>query len=137
MGYRTVFYFVSTVLRIWDVNAGSEFFPIPDLGSKDPGSDPHQRISIFLTNIIVLSSRKYDPGCSSWIRILIFFTYPGSRGQKGTRSGSTTLVSKLYSTHGTVVVPVSHTSVSNTNPPGSALNVLVSVVQIQLQYTHI
>ncbi len=43
------------VLRIRDVYPGSEFFP----------------------------SRKYDPGCSSRIRILIFFTHPGSRGQIG------------------------------------------------------
>ncbi len=45
-----------------------------------------------------LSSRKYDPGCSSRIRILIFYPSriadPRSRGQKGTGSGSTTLVYK-------------------------------------------
>jgi hypothetical protein len=41
---------------------------------------------------LFLSSRKYDPGCSSLIRILIFFPIPepGSRGQKGT--GTATLL---------------------------------------------
>jgi hypothetical protein len=63
-------------------------------------ADPDQRSGAFLTpgsgipnpylNIPdpqhwFLSSRKYDPGCSSRIRILIF-TLPGSRGQKGTGS---------------------------------------------------
>jgi hypothetical protein len=36
-----------------------------------------------------LGSPKYDPGCSSRIRMLIFFTHPGSRihgGQTGTGS---------------------------------------------------
>jgi hypothetical protein len=32
-----------------------------------------------------LSSKKYDPGCSSRIRMLTF-SHPGSRGQKGTQS---------------------------------------------------
>jgi hypothetical protein len=36
--------------------------------------------------------RKYDSGCSSRIRILTFYpSDPGSRGQKGTGSGSATL----------------------------------------------
>ncbi len=35
-----------------------------------------------------LSEKKYDPGCSSQIQILIFLPIPdlGSRGQKGTVS---------------------------------------------------
>jgi hypothetical protein len=56
--------------------------------SSYPGSD------FFLSRIRIkelkffnpkkrLSSRKYDPGCSSLIWIL---THPGSRGQKGTGS---------------------------------------------------
>jgi hypothetical protein len=36
--------------------------------------DPHQRIKIFYLKNSFLSSRKYDPGCSSPIRILIFYT---------------------------------------------------------------
>jgi hypothetical protein len=32
-----------------------------------------------------LSSKKYDPGCSSRIRMLTF-SHPGSRGQKDTQS---------------------------------------------------
>ncbi len=45
---------------------GSEFFPfrIPD---------PHQRILVFLSKKLFLSSRKDDPGCSSRIRILIVY----------------------------------------------------------------
>ncbi len=64
-----------------DVYPGSEFFPsrIPDL---------HQRIEVFKPKKWFLSSRKYDPGCASRIRLLIFYPSripdPGSRGQKGT-----------------------------------------------------
>ena len=67
---------------------------IPDPSFFNPRSwvkkmppDPHQRIWVFKPKKLFLSSRKYDPGCStcsgsgSW-----FFTHPGSRGQKGTRS---------------------------------------------------
>jgi hypothetical protein len=50
---------------------GSKFFPIQDL---------HQYFN--LKNWF-LSSRKYGSGCSSRILVL-FFTYPGSRGPKGT-----------------------------------------------------
>jgi hypothetical protein len=43
-----------------------------------------------------LSSRKYDPGCSSWIpdpdADFLPIPDPGSRGQKATGSGSATLV---------------------------------------------
>ncbi len=55
------------MLRIRVVYPGSDFFPsrIPDRGSKN--------LSIFSTKKKFLSSRKYDPGCSSRIRILIFF----------------------------------------------------------------
>ncbi len=38
-----------------------------------PDPDPHQRIQVFLTKKLFLSSRKYDPGFSSRIRILIFY----------------------------------------------------------------
>jgi hypothetical protein len=37
---------------------------------------------------VLLNSRKYEPGCSSRIRILIFFTNLRSGGQKGTGSGN-------------------------------------------------
>ncbi len=82
VGYRTCqgcrIIMMDTVLRIRDVYPGSEFFP-----SRIP--DPHQRI--FLPKNWFLSSRKYGPGCSSRIRILIF-THPvsGSRSQKSTSS---------------------------------------------------
>jgi hypothetical protein len=55
----------------------SEFFPsrmIPDPNFFHPGSlipDPRQEFMLFLTQKIVLSSRKCDPGCSFRIRILI------------------------------------------------------------------
>ncbi len=57
-----------SVLRIQDVYPGSEFFPSQ---IQDPGSrvkkilDPHQRIQVFYPKKLFLSSRKYDPGCSS------------------------------------------------------------------------
>jgi hypothetical protein len=59
--------------------------PNPDFSIPDPGSrvykipEPHhQRISVFSTQKLFLSSRKYDPGCPSMIRI---FFHPGSRIQ--------------------------------------------------------
>ncbi len=47
--------------------------------------DPHKRIKYFNPKKLFLSSRKYDPGCSSRIRFLIFLTIPdpGCRDQKG------------------------------------------------------
>jgi hypothetical protein len=61
---------------------GSEFFPsrIPDF--FHPGS-ASKNLSI-LTPKMFLNSRKYDPGCSSRIRILIF-AHPGSRIQGSKR----------------------------------------------------
>ncbi len=71
------------MLRIRDVYLGSEFFPsrirIKELKYFNPKKS-------------FWAPRKWDPGCSSRIRVLIFFTHPGSRGQKGTGSGSTTLL---------------------------------------------
>jgi hypothetical protein len=78
---------------------GSGMF-IPDLNFFHPGSRVKKilgsriRIKIFkyFNQKIVLSSRKYDPGCFSRIRIpdrdLDFLPIldPGSRGQKGTGS---------------------------------------------------
>ncbi len=72
---------------------GSEFFP-----SRIPGPiffHPGSRISIkeftyFNPKKWFISSRKYDPGCSSRIRILTFYPSPipdpGYMGQKGTGS---------------------------------------------------
>jgi hypothetical protein len=52
---------------------GSEFFPsrIPDPNFFHPGS-VSKNLSIKLKKGF-LSSRKYDPGCSSRIRILTFY----------------------------------------------------------------
>ncbi len=82
---------LQSVLRTRDVYPVSEFFPsrIPDPGSKRfPNPHPHLRTIVFEPKKLFLSSRKYDLGCSSRIRILIFFTHPGSRiqGKKGTGS---------------------------------------------------
>ncbi len=59
------------VLRIRDVfpDPGSDFFPSQIL---DPGS-ASMSLSI-LTQKRLLSSKKYDPGCSSRIRILTFYS---------------------------------------------------------------
>jgi hypothetical protein len=68
-------------------------FSIPDTGSRvkkipDPGSGSALKDLKFLTPEIVLSSRKYDTGCS--FRTLdpgLHFTHPGS--------GSATLVAGI------------------------------------------
>jgi hypothetical protein len=61
---------------------GSEFFPsrIPDL---------HKRINNFHPKKLFLSFRKYDPNCSSRIRILIFYPsrIPGSKKAPDPGSG--------------------------------------------------
>ncbi len=85
-----------SVLRIRDVYPGSHprsrirIFPIPDRGSRIRIKE----LKYFNPKKGFLSSRKYDPGCSSLIRIpdpdSEFFPIPdpdpGSRGQKGTGS---------------------------------------------------
>jgi hypothetical protein len=60
---------LGAVLRIRDVYPGSEFFPsrIRIFPVPYPGS-ASKNLSI-LTQKIVISSRKYDPDCSSRIRI--------------------------------------------------------------------
>ncbi len=61
---------------------------IPDPNFFHPGS-ASKNLSIFFTQKIVLRSRKYDPGCSSRIRIpdpdpdFLTISDPGSRDQKG------------------------------------------------------
>jgi hypothetical protein len=76
------------------------FIPDPNFSIPNPGSkrflipDPHQhqRINVFLTKKLFLSSRKYGPGCSPRIQIpdpdldFIPIPDPGSRVQKDTES---------------------------------------------------
>jgi hypothetical protein len=79
---------VYAVLRIRDVYPGSEPYSIPDPGSKKfPDTHPHQ-IKYF--NPVFLSSWKYDPGCSSWVRILIL-PIPDPGVKKAPDHGSATL----------------------------------------------
>jgi hypothetical protein len=92
-----------SVMRIRDVYPESKLFltRIPDPNFFHPGYEFFpSRIRIFPSRIRIqkfkyfyprkwfLSSRKYDPGCSSRIRILTFCPSldPGSRGQKDTGS---------------------------------------------------
>jgi hypothetical protein len=59
-----------TVLRILDVYPGSDFFPsrIPDPNCFHPGSRIRiKEVKYFNPKKWFLSSRKYDPGCSSLI----------------------------------------------------------------------
>ncbi len=68
---------------------GSNFFPsrIRTVSIPDPGSSS-KNLSILTRKKAkkwFLSSKKYDPGCSSRIRMLTF-SHPGSRGQKSTQS---------------------------------------------------
>jgi hypothetical protein len=70
----------AVLLRIRDVYPRIRIFPIPDPNFFYPGYEffhPGSRVGIkefeyFSPKKWFLSSRKYDPGCSSRIRILIF-----------------------------------------------------------------
>ncbi len=83
------------VLRIRDVYPASQIriFSSRNPSETDSGSRiPHTRIKYFWTQKLLPLSKLFGniirdvhPGCSPWIRILIF-TNPGSRGQKGTGS---------------------------------------------------
>jgi hypothetical protein len=79
------------VLRIRDVYPRSDFFPsrIPDPNCLHPGS-ASKNLSILTPKKWFLSSRKYDPGCSSRIpdpdADFLPIPDPGTRGQKGTGS---------------------------------------------------
>jgi hypothetical protein len=80
-----------TVLRIWDVYPGSDFFPsrIRTVSIPDPGS-ASKNLRILTPKKWFLSSRKYDPGCSSRIPApdadFLPIPDPGSRGHKSTGS---------------------------------------------------
>ncbi len=85
------------MLRIRDVYPGSEFFPsrILDLGSKrfpDHGSAFASK-NLSIKNCFY---RKYHPGCSSRIRILVFYP-PRIQGKKAPDPGSGSAT--LYVSH--------------------------------------
>jgi hypothetical protein len=105
---------MSAVLRIRYVYPGSrirffsisdpDFFPsrIPIFSIPDTGS-ASKNLSILTQKNCFLSSRKYDPGCSSRIRILTFYPPripdPGVKKAPDPESGSATLyVRKCFST---------------------------------------
>jgi hypothetical protein len=73
------------------LSSGSDFSPsrIPNPNCLHPGSSS-KNLSILTPKKAkkwFLSSKKYDPGCSSRIRMLTFSHHdPGSRGQKSTQS---------------------------------------------------
>jgi hypothetical protein len=93
---------------------GSDFFPS---AFRDPGSEffhPGSRIRIkefkyFNPKKWFLSSRKYDPGCSSRIRIRILTFYPSPIPDPGVKkapdpgSGSATLAVNQHSSRGSVI----------------------------------
>ncbi len=84
---------VHTVLRIRDVYPGSEFFHPKTTKSRvkknpDPGSGTASKNLSILTQKLFLSSRKYNRGCSSRIRILFFLPIPDPGVTKAPDSGS-------------------------------------------------
>ena len=93
--------YLQPLAMLWSVlrirYPGSEFFhPGSRIhGQKDSGSRIRIRIkklTYLLPKKLFLSSRKYDPGCSSRIRILIFYPFqipdPGVKKAPDTGSGS-------------------------------------------------
>ncbi len=77
-------------------NPGSEFFHPGSQVKKIPDSGSRVRIKefkYFYPKKLFLSSRKYDPGCLSWIRIpeLDFLPFPGPGAKKAPDTGSATL----------------------------------------------
>jgi hypothetical protein len=78
----------------FSIGSRIQIFParIPDSGSKDSGSAP-KNLSIFNPKKSVLSSWKYNPGCSS--RNLILCFYPsliqGSKRHRNPDPGYTTV----------------------------------------------
>jgi hypothetical protein len=69
--FHSIILLVQTVLRIWDVYPGSRIriFSLPDPGS----ANRIREFKYFNPKKWFLSSRKYDPGCSSRIQILTFY----------------------------------------------------------------
>jgi hypothetical protein len=117
------YYSFLPVLRIRDVYPESRFrlFSIPDPNCLRPGSRIRiKEFKYFNLKKWFLSSRKYDPGCSSRIPVpdadLLPIPDHGSRGQKGTGSWipdpvcntgfslSFHLFSRLYSTGVTICI---------------------------------
>jgi hypothetical protein len=89
---------IKAVLRIRDVYPGSDLFPtwIPDPNYLHPGSRIRvKEFKYFNPKKWFLSSRKYDPGCSSRIRMLTFYPSripdPGVKKAPDPGSGSATL----------------------------------------------
>jgi hypothetical protein len=74
--------------------------PDPNFFIPDPGS-ASKNISILTPKKWFLNSRKYDPGCSSRIRIpdpdpdFLLIPDPGSRGQKGAKGRGKGLSAKF------------------------------------------
>jgi len=72
-------------------------FSNPDPNSEFfPSRNPSKNLSILTQNKWFLCSQKYDPGCSTRIRILIFYPFripdPGVKKPPDPESGSATLV---------------------------------------------
>jgi hypothetical protein len=82
------------MLRIWDVYPGSRIrlFSIPDPRSEffHPGSRIRIKEFKYFNPKWFLTSRKYDPSCSSRIRILTFYLsrIPDPGAQKAPDPGS-------------------------------------------------
>ncbi len=94
----TTLLIIYTVLRIRDVYPGSWIwlFSIPDPNSFHPGSRIQiKEFKYFNPKKWFLSSREYDPGCSSRIRIQTFYpsriSDPGVKKASDPGSGSATL----------------------------------------------
>ncbi len=82
---KTVFY--KQFLDFHRPSQCCEFFPYRIRIFPSRILDPHQIIYVFSPKKLFLSSRKYDPGCSSQIRILDPDFYPARiQGSKGTGS---------------------------------------------------
>jgi hypothetical protein len=84
---------------VGDVYPGTRIriFSIPDPNYFHPGSRIHiEELNKFNPKKLFLSSRKFDPGCSSQIRILIFYSSripdPGVKKVPDPGSGSATLI---------------------------------------------
>jgi hypothetical protein len=84
-------------IRIQHPSVADPNFSIPDLNFFHPESRIKE-VKYFNPKLF-LSSWNYDPGCPSRILILIF-THPGSRGQKGTATQHCRILSQCGSKSG-------------------------------------